>query len=342
MKLLYFISSVKGLSLTLSELKLYGLVKKKEGKFVMPKCADAYSHDLTNLKFVKKLTNPASKVQRKIITDDDIHCTFKPKKDAKALRAMKNHRCGYDFLSNEDNSNFLQRVGNTSKKSQIKKEKYLEADYEAKLNKLVCPKCKKQQSYVEYKERVRECRSCNKRFGPAAVMDQERFENKLKAHETKRLGKLAEVEKTMYDFEPFRARPAPKVMSPARSSGESIDSKGILATKTSSALPPLTSSNEVEINWSKKPDLNKLLTTMNDKPSIAPPSATINQYNYRADSSVHSARGSPSNSARSGDQQVESKKSSTDDVRKVNQADSKQVGCRKGQPDYQPASFMWS
>jgi hypothetical protein len=35
-------------------------------------------------------------------TDDDIHCTFAPKKDPRALKAMKSGKCGYDFVNRED------------------------------------------------------------------------------------------------------------------------------------------------------------------------------------------------------------------------------------------------
>ena len=211
---LFFRLLEKGVSLTYAQAKLFGMVDKA-GKVRLPMCNNDYKHTMgkNNVKFLKKLSDSSTKPKKKIVTDDDIHCTFRPKKDPKALKAMKNSRCGYDFLNREETSNFLNRIHNTSERSQNKKDKYLEADYEAKLDKLVCPKCKKEQSYDEYKNKVRECKLCNQRFGPSLVISQQRFESKLKKNETKRLEKLSEVEKKVYEYKPFKARPAPKMTS---------------------------------------------------------------------------------------------------------------------------------
>ena len=266
--------TVKGLSLTYAQLKLYGFVK--DGKIMVPKCDDEYNHDRKNLQKLKKLTNPKSKPQKYLVTDDDIHCTFAPKKDPKAVRAMKNSRCGYDFLNKDDKTDFLQRVGNTSEKTQSKKDKYLEADYDAKLDKLVCPKCKKEQSYDEFSKKIRECRMCNKRFGPSCVINQESFERKLKANENKRLEKLAKTEDEVYGYKPFKARPAPKVPVTSKSD-EPPDLKKMLTAVSAQAKPmsapaptPVPALAKVQANWSTKPNLSKI-NKSNSKNTEKPP-----------------------------------------------------------------------
>ena len=278
---------------------------------MVPKCADDYNHDQKNLNFVKKLNHPKSKLQKHLVTDDDIHCTFMPKKDPKALKAMKHSKLGYDFLDREDRNNFLERVGYTNERTMSKKEKFLEADYEARLDKLICPKCKKEQSYDEYKSKVRECRMCKKRFGPAVVVNQEKFEKKLKENESKRLERLAKAEEEIYGHKAFKAKPAPKVTPPNRS----ISPLDLKKTSAISRMPQPQS--KVDFNWSTKPDLGKM------KGSNALPIARLTSNGQRNENAVSSGAGR--HNVRSGDENIEPKR----DISNV---------CKENEPDFNDGS----
>jgi len=71
-------------------------------------------------------------------------------------------------------------------------------DYMALLDKLACPKCKTEQSFDEYHEKIRECRRCKEKFVKLKVCNVLAFERQQKEQEEKRQKKLLELEEAMY------------------------------------------------------------------------------------------------------------------------------------------------
>lgn len=111
-------------------------------------------------------------------------------------------RCGYDFVSRlEEQGDFLQRYDTAPEKGSKAYKKLIEAekaDYEAKLDKLACPKCRKTQTFDEYYEKIRSCRACKEKFTQLNVSNTAAFEAKMKKEEEKRLARAKAVEDAMY------------------------------------------------------------------------------------------------------------------------------------------------
>lgn len=95
---------------------------------------------------------------------------------------------------------FVERLTQTTNKKGMSKAALdaLEADYEAKIDKLSCPKCKKTQSFSEVMDKRRICSQCNERFIKAHVSSGLNFSRKVELNETKRQEKIAKVEQEMY------------------------------------------------------------------------------------------------------------------------------------------------
>jgi uncharacterized protein YbaR (Trm112 family) len=70
-------------------------------------------------------------------------------------------------------------------------------DYAALLDKLACPKCKTEQSFDEYHEKIRECRRCKEKFIKVKVCNVLAFERQQKEQEEKRQKRLLELEEAM-------------------------------------------------------------------------------------------------------------------------------------------------
>ena len=95
---------------------------------------------------------------------------------------------------------FLTR--NTSDNKNLKKKnlniELLKADYEAVLDKLICPSCKNEQSFDENFEKIRECRRCNEKFVRAKKSNSSFFAKTNKKNEEKRLLRLKNIEDGVY------------------------------------------------------------------------------------------------------------------------------------------------
>ena len=129
--------------------------------------------------------------------------SFAPSRTKEALNAMKNPKCGYDFVNRmkDDTSTFLDRVDRgAGKKGNYTKAELdtLEADYAIKLDKLQCPQCKKPQSFDEYIEKKRNCSQCNKKFDKLNVTSGISFAAKAQEKEAERRAKLRAQEVAMY------------------------------------------------------------------------------------------------------------------------------------------------
>jgi hypothetical protein len=77
-------------------------------------------------------------------------------------------------------------------------------DYEARLDKLACPTCKKEQSFDEFNEKRRECGRCKERFVKVNVVNMKTWQARMKVNEQKRKEKIASIEKEVYSDDMFK------------------------------------------------------------------------------------------------------------------------------------------
>mmetsp|Transcript_32090 Transcript_32090/g.46253 ORF Transcript_32090/g.46253 Transcript_32090/m.46253 type:complete len:458 (-) Transcript_32090:1038-2411(-) len=128
--------------------------------------------------------------------------TFQPVKSKEAQAAMKSKKCGYDFVERlNDRGDFLSRMHQESSTSKGLSKWELESlknDYEARLDKLMCPSCKKPQSFDEYYEKKRNCSQCPKKFEKLNITSGMSYLKRIEEQEAKKLSRLREVEKEMY------------------------------------------------------------------------------------------------------------------------------------------------
>lgn len=194
----------------LSQAKLFGLVDNNGNPIKNQKSNKNDKKDISQLR--SKLENLSKPRDLEQITkeigqnmEEERELTFKPGRSQEALRAMRNKRCGYDFIDRLGNrGDFLDRVDNqiSNKKGGNKipqwKLDQMMADYDASLNKLQCPVCKKPQSFDEFIEKKRSCGKCKKRFEKLNVTSGISFAKKVQEHEIERLKKLKKIEIQMY------------------------------------------------------------------------------------------------------------------------------------------------
>lgn len=190
------------------DVKLFGL-KIKEGQIVIPLKEEGIEVKAELLK-LQELTNKNvqnKETKRKKIEDNNKkECTFKPVRSEEADKAMKNPRCGYDFVTKlGERGDFLERAFKKNEKSKADKAKLdkEKEDYEARHDTLQCPQCKKHQSFDEYIKRSRYCNQCKERFVQLNLSDRVKFDKKQKERLERKLNDEEELRKQLYEF-PFK------------------------------------------------------------------------------------------------------------------------------------------
>jgi hypothetical protein len=227
------------LTLSVGEAKLYGLLnengelksiisKEQNGKIDSKKLKE-HCNKLSTTKDLSPLLEIEKQKNKKI-------CTFQPKRSNEAMQAMKNPRCGYDFISRlGDQGDFIERSVisvslclsslltlfpwpvslylpfplhsvplrqfNESKKGKGESKFVLEGlkeDYEARLDRLQCPKCRKYQSFDEFLEKRRTCGPCQQRFVKLHVSKFKSWEAKQAEREAKKEAKLKKMNDEVY------------------------------------------------------------------------------------------------------------------------------------------------
>ena len=134
-----------------------------------------------------------------IKTDEDMEMTFKPARSEEAERAMKNGKCGYDFLRELNvKGQFMKRNDVVSSGPSKAVLDQMEADYDARLDKLVCPKCDKPQSFKSFFEYKRECLNCKVRFVKKSVFNRHDFEKRTAEAARKKDERLRRVSQFLY------------------------------------------------------------------------------------------------------------------------------------------------
>ena len=235
---------IGSIGVTYGQAKLFGLLDR-EGNVDLSRIQNPNISSQKDFqrKHVDLLSQP-TKVETKSPPIDE-EATFKPQKTAIALKAMRNPRCGYDFIQRlNERGDPLESLTNVSKKKNTDAEK--EA-YDLKLDKLQCPSCRRYQTFDEYTEKRRLCPVCNEKYTKLNVCDPILFEKKLKRKAEKREANLAKIEEEMYHYEktPFRAKPLNKALyqstkentrQAAASTLPSMNSKDMSSSNTSTRL----------------------------------------------------------------------------------------------------------
>ncbi|RYH14014.1 hypothetical protein EON65_34320 [archaeon] len=193
----FFVGSKK---LSISEAQLFGLLDKVGNLQI--RSASPNGDPRRMRKHVEKLSAPRSPVLYELNDEEERNLTFQPKRSAEALAAMKNKRCGYDFMDRlSSRGDFLDRIApDPAKTKKLPKSEMdaLQADYEARIDKLQCPRCLRPQSFDEFFEKRRTCTLCSVKFEKLRVTSGAGFLRKMQQQEQQRLDRLKEVEKGMY------------------------------------------------------------------------------------------------------------------------------------------------
>lgn len=181
----------------LSQAKLYGLLDKQgQVKLSPPPKQKVASRDkVANLSQPRKYEKQSDLV---IFDEEEERRHLMAKR--KAEMAMRNPRCGYDFVDRmKERGDFIDRLnqGSEGKVSKSIFEK-LKQDYEAKHDKLNCPKCERLQSFDEFYEKKRNCTLCNVKFVKRSVCNTASFLKRMNNKQEEREAKLALLDAKVY------------------------------------------------------------------------------------------------------------------------------------------------
>jgi hypothetical protein len=184
-------------SVGMSQAKLYGLCDT-HGNLKLPRKSNekepAIYERINSLSKPKKQSSD-NYLTNTIKNEDKEYRTLKKK----ALRAMRDPSCGYDFVDRlKDRGDLIDRLANNLTNYESAKKKQSELDYDALVDKLCCPKCKKNQSFEEFYENKRSCSACNVNFIKPTICNMRSFESRMKQHQAKKEQKLAEIDSEMY------------------------------------------------------------------------------------------------------------------------------------------------
>jgi ribosomal protein L37AE/L43A len=132
------------------------------------------------------------------VDDEENEARANLKKEAE--KAMRNPKCGYDFVNRlKERGDFLNRAGDKGGKGTEKaKLDTEEQDYDARLDKLACPTCKRTQTFAEYNEKRRYCSQCKEKFTKLNLCNVNSFEKRMKAAELAKQEKLAALDQEVY------------------------------------------------------------------------------------------------------------------------------------------------
>eukprot|EP01033_Poteriospumella_lacustris_P013343 gene13343-9552_t len=192
-------------TLTMAEAKLYGLVDAEGRLVAVSSAVNAASAAAPKvpLKRLSDMARPRSPAAAPSPEEDGY--TFQPQRSASALKAMKNPKLGYDFVDRlQSGGGFLQRLDKDNHKKiagvtlSKAEQAAMEEDYNARLDKLTCPSCAKEQSFDEFLERSRLCRLCGVKYVKAHVSSGLGFVKQNAKREADRQKKLQQLEREMY------------------------------------------------------------------------------------------------------------------------------------------------
>jgi len=255
-----------GIEIGLSQAKLFGLLDA-DGNIILKKPGGQVQQSKTEVR--NRINNMSKPRETTTEVTEDEEETWKPSKSKEAQNAMKNARCGYDFIDRlNDRGDFLDRLNISSGGISKAAKAQAEADYEARLDKLACPTCKKVQSFTEFFENKRECGLCKERFTKLKTFNASSFEDRMKKAAAKKEEKLAEIEKKAYSAPVFKAKLPPGGLSESKKDKEEkevVEKKVIPrkeAPKPEKKIVVVDRENQRNINRKKLEESPKLLEAL--------------------------------------------------------------------------------
>ena len=255
-----------GIEIGLSQAKLFGLLDEN-GNIILKKPGGQVQQSKTEVR--NRINNMSKPRETTIEVNEDEEETWKPSKSKEAQHAMKNARCGYDFIDRlNDRGDFLDRLNISSSGISKAAKAQAEADYEARLDKLACPTCKKVQSFTEFFENKRECGLCKERFTKLKTFNASSFEERMKKAAAKKEEKLAEIEKKAYSAPIFKAKLPPGGLSESKKDKEEkevVEKKVIPrkeAPKPEKKIVVVDRENQRNVNRKKLEESPKLLEAL--------------------------------------------------------------------------------
>lgn len=196
--------SAKGISLTYTQAKLMGLTALGDGandNLLSTILREQGNRSPQTKKFsrghMENLSKPKPVSPSSALSSADKKCTFKWSRTNRAEAAMRDPACGYDFINNNgpDSENFLARMEANNENHRKKlAHKRAEEDYEKRLDKLVCPKCGKEQTYEEFSKKKKSCQGCNVPFTTNGGWDRGAWEARQHEYEERRKERIAKQE----------------------------------------------------------------------------------------------------------------------------------------------------
>lgn len=252
-----------GLEIGLSQAKLFGLLDEN-GNIILKKPSSGPVQSRSEIR--SRINNMSKPRETATEVIEDQEETWKPSKSKEAQNAMKNARCGYDFVDRlNERGDFLDRVNLPSGGISKAAKAVAEADYEAKLDKLACPSCKKEQSFTEFFENKRECGLCKERFTKLKTFNASSFEERMKKAAAKREAKLSAIEESAYAAPVFKAKLPPGGFSESKKEKEKEEvEKKIIPRKEIKKLEKniVERENQRNINRKKLEESPKLLEAL--------------------------------------------------------------------------------
>jgi len=191
---------------SIAQAKLYGLVDK-EGNIKALQNNENAKTEKRQVQYTQTLAQPRTILPPFTPSEETQECRFQPQRSTAALRAMKNKKCGYDFMDRlQTQGDFLTRLQQqenaaaNNKHSKISKSQYeaMKNDYDIQLDKLQCPQCLKPQSFDEYYEKRRICTQCHVKFTKLHITTGQGFVKAMQEKEQAKVMKLQQLEQAVY------------------------------------------------------------------------------------------------------------------------------------------------
>lgn len=188
-----------GTSISYAQAKLYGLLDK-DGNIKTNKIKCTTVDDVTAKLDAKAKSRVMDISKPRPLPPQPKVEAAKFSKTKAAKQAMLDPGCGYDFVDKLETGNFLETLAaqEASRKSKGKATDHEKADYEAKLDKLSCPKCKREQSFDEFYEKRRTCTRCKERFRQIHVSSGGTYLKRTEEAQKKKEERLAKLEQSIY------------------------------------------------------------------------------------------------------------------------------------------------
>eukprot|EP01041_Mallomonas_annulata_P012430 gene12430-26148_t len=197
------IYSGKSTNITLADAKLYGL-PVKDGKVVVKSTPVQIEVKSSIIERVADLaTRKPPSHNSGFIDENTRECKFAPSRTKEAEKAMRDKKCGYDFVTKlNEKGSFLERAFTKAETSKSKKSQLesMKEDYEAKHDRLQCPTCRKHQSFDEYMRRQRICQQCQQRYVQLNIANRNEWEKRQKEKLHQKEEKIAKTEEEMYNY----------------------------------------------------------------------------------------------------------------------------------------------